>query len=141
MRFASAKVPAARPGAACSQDCRLSQAVLAADASAIGAALLCGADANARGPQETTPLMVAVDRQKSNAVNALLRAGADPNAMACDRNTPVSLAVESYRAQPDGRRIWMAVLEGGGDPTARRPDGDPVIMRFILDHAKPASVS
>jgi ankyrin repeat protein len=136
MFAANAGVHNARPHFDRPEDRRLEAAVLGDDAAAIGEALRSGADANAEGQYRLTPLMIAVGRQKPNAVNALLRSGADPNAIALDRQTPVTLAVERYRAQPDGRRILVAVLERDGDANARRPDGDPVIMQFVLDHAK-----
>jgi ankyrin repeat protein len=109
-------------------------AVRANDADALGRALAQGADANSRGRFEITPLMVAVDVQSIDAVRILLKAGALPNAVAADRNGPVSLAVQSYRAEPHGRAIMMAIFQAGGDPNSRRPDGDPVIFRFLEDH-------
>ena len=112
----------------------LEVAVRANDASAVARALATGADANARGRLDITPLMVAVDVQSLDAVLGLLKAGALPNALAADRNGPVSLAVQSYRAKPFGHDIMMAIFRAGGDPNSRRPDGDPVIFRFIEDH-------
>jgi len=109
-------------------------AIRANDASAIARALERGADANARGKLDITPLMIAVDAQCPDAVTTLLKAGAVPNAQAVDRSGPVSLAVQSYRAKPHGRDIMVAVFQAGGDPNSRRPDGDPVIFRFIEDH-------
>ena len=112
----------------------LEMAIRADDTSAIARALIGGATVNATGQFNITPLMIAVDAQCPRAVDALLKAGALPNAQALDRNGPVSLAVKSYRATPHGREIMLAVIRGGGDPDARQPDGDPVLMRFILDH-------
>ena len=109
-------------------------AIRADDPNAIARALASGATANAVGQFNITPLMVAVDAQSPHAVDALLKAGALPNARALDRNGPVSLAVKSCRAQPNGHDIMLAVFKGGGDPNSRQPDGDPVLMRFILDH-------
>lgn len=115
----------------------LEAAIRVRDERAVEAALAAGADVNARGRQDVTPLMIAVDAQNPGAVEALLRAGALPNAKAVDRNGPVSLAVKSYLARPHGRRILLALLAGGGDPDTRQPDGDPVWMRFIVDHDIP----
>jgi hypothetical protein len=112
----------------------LETAIRANDTGAIARALADGAEANARGKLDITPLMIAVDAQCPDAVNALLKAGAAPNAQAADGNGPVSLAVRSYRAKPHGRDIMMIVFKAGGDPDSRRPDGDPVIFRFIEDH-------
>ena len=102
-------------------------AIRANDSRAIAQALASGADVNGRGKFEITPLMIAVDVQCPDAVMSLLTAGALPNALAADRNGPVSLAVQSYRANRSGRDIMMAIFRAGGDPNARRPDGDPVI--------------
>ena len=112
----------------------LETAIRADDAAALTRALADGAAANAIGRFNITPLMVAVDAQSPRAVDALLKVGALPNAKALDGNGPVSLAVKSCRAQPNGRGIMLAIFQGGGDPDTRQPDGDPVIMRFILDH-------
>ena len=112
----------------------LEAAVRADDGNAIARALNEGASVNAVGKFNVTPLMVAVDTQSLRAVQALLAAGASPNARAQDRNGPVSLAVKSCRANPHGQEIMLAVFRAGGDPDARQPDGDPVLMRFILDH-------
>ncbi len=111
----------------------LEVAIRADNVADIDAALAQGASVNALGKFNITPLMVAVDAQRPRAVEALLRAGALPNALAQDRNGPVTLAVRSCRAKPDGWKIMLAVLAAGGDPNTRQPDGDPVIMRFILD--------
>ena len=112
----------------------LERAIRADDREAMARALADGASVNAVGQFNITPLMIAVDAQSPRAVEALLKAGALPNAMALDRNGPVSLAVKSYWTKPHGRDIMLAILRGGGDPDTRQPDGDPVLMRFILDH-------
>jgi uncharacterized protein len=112
------------------KDARLESAILADDRAAIDQALTLGANVNARGTHGITPLMLAVDRLKQNAVEELLAHGANPNLKAADRNSAVSLAVENYSRAPE---IMIAVIKGGGDPNIRRPDDDPVIMRFIND--------
>ena len=109
-------------------------AIRADDANAVARALAGGASANAPGKFHITPLMIAVDAQRPLAVEALLKAGALANAVAQDRNGPVSLAVRSVRTAPHGRDIMLSLFKAGGDPDTRQPDGDPVVMRFILDH-------
>ena len=109
-------------------------AIRADDARGIARALASGAAVNAIGQYHITPLMIAVDAQASRAVDALLQSGALPNALGQDRNGPVSLAVRSCRAAPHGLEIMLAVFKAGGSPDTRQPDGDPVLMRFILDH-------
>jgi hypothetical protein len=74
--------------------------------------------------------MIAVDRLKRQAVTELLAKGANPNLKADDGVSAVSLAVENYRDAPD---IMFAIFKAGGDPNMRRPDDDPVIMRFMND--------
>ena len=46
----------------------------------------------------------------------------------------VHLAVENHAAMPDGHAILEMVMKAGGNPNTLRPDGDPVIMRFVYDH-------
>lgn len=111
-------------------EAKLEAAVRADDRAAIAAALASGANVNARGIHNITPLMIAVDRLKRNAVSELLAAGANPNLKADDGASPVSLAVENYRDAPD---IMFAVFKSGGDPNIRRPNDDPVIKRFLND--------
>lgn len=89
-----------------------------------------GVDINVRGAYNVTPLMRAVDWLKPKAVAKLLALGADPNLKADDGAGAVSLAVENYRQAPD---IMDMIFQGGGDPNTRRPDDDPVIMRFLND--------
>ena len=112
----------------------LEEAIRTNDSLAITRALAAGASVNAMSKQGVSPLMIAVDAQKRLAVEALLRAGANPNLKAADGRSAVSLAVDSYAAQPDGRAILLAVMQGGGDPDTLRPDRDPVIRRFLNDH-------
>ena len=113
---------------------RLESAIRADDAAAIAQMLSAGAQVNARGKREVTPLMIAVDAQSPRAVAALLDAQANPNLKAADRAGPVHLAVENHAVMPNGHAILEMVMKGGGDPNTSRPDGDPVIMRFAYDH-------
>jgi len=106
----------------------LETAIEADDRAAIARALAAGAQVNARGRHNVTPLMVAVDRLKPQAVAELLARGADPNLKADDGAGAVSLAVENYRRAPE---IMEMIFRGGGDPNTRRPDNDPVIMDFV----------
>jgi len=113
---------------------RLEVAIRSDDPTTIAQLLSAGAQINARGLHDVTPLMVAVDAQSPLAVAALLRAGADPNLKAADRAGAVHLAVESHALAPSGKEILTMIMKAGGDPNTRRPDGDPVVMRFTYDH-------
>ena len=74
---------------------RLEVAIRTDDAPSIDQLLAAGAQVNARGLHDVTPLMIAVDAQSPRAVAALLRAGANPNLKAADRAGAVHLAVQS----------------------------------------------
>lgn len=109
---------------------KLEAAIRADDRTAIASAIGAGANVNARGIHNITPLMIAVDRLRRHAVTELLSRGANPNLKAEDGTSPVSLAVSNYRDAPD---IMFAVFKSGGDPNIRRPDDEPVITRFLND--------
>ena len=113
---------------------RLESAIRTDDPAAIADLLSGGAQANARGLRDVTPLMIAVDAQSPRAVAALLNARANPNLKAVDGAGAVHLAVENHAVSPNGHAILEMIMKGGGDPNTRRPDNDPVIMRFVYDH-------
>ena len=108
----------------------LAAAIEADNRDAVRKAVEGGIYVNIRGRQNVTPLMVAVDNLKQQAVAELLALGADPNLKAGDGSSAVSLAVANYRHAPE---ILDILFRAGGDPNIRRPDNDPVIMRFIND--------
>ncbi|MDO9224835.1 MAG: hypothetical protein Q8M09_04365 [Pseudomonadota bacterium] len=108
----------------------LEAAIKADDRAGIARVLASGVNVNTRGWHNVTPLMLAVDTLKQQAVAELLARGADPNLKADDGAGVVSLAVANYREAPE---IMFQVLRAGGDPNARRPGDDPVIMRFVND--------
>jgi uncharacterized protein len=108
----------------------LAAAIDADDRDAVRKAIEGGINVNVRGRQNVTPLMVAVDSLKQQAISELLALGADPNLKADDGSSAVSLAVENYRHAPE---ILDMLIGSGGDPNIRRPDNDPVVMRFIND--------
>jgi ankyrin repeat protein len=111
---------------------QLQRAIENQDAAGVQAALASGAPVNGRGRQQITPLMLAVDILALDPVLVLLKAGADPNLQADDGNSAVSLAVANYRRAPE---VMRAVFAAGGNPNMRRPDDDPVIMRFVNDRS------
>lgn len=108
----------------------LENAIKNDDSVGISKAIENGAGVNARGKFNVTPLMLAVDELKQRAVTELLARGADPNLKADDGEGAVSLAVANYQK---ALAIMLEIFRAGGDPNTRRPDNDPVIMRFIND--------
>lgn len=111
-------------------DEQLEIAIAADDPAGIKVALSKGANVNARGQKGVTPLAYAVGIRKKAAVAELVRSRANPNLKDDEGDSSVGLAVNVYSTDPS---FLDLVLEGGGDPNATRPDGDPVIVRFIND--------
>ena len=110
------------------QNAVLEQAIIADDPQAVAAALAAGADVNAQGTLGVTPLAFAVGTGKARAAAALIAAQADPNRADADGDTAMTLAVNRYATDPE---LLELVLGAGGNPNAVRPDGDPVIVRFL----------
>ncbi|KVH57062.1 hypothetical protein WS89_22285 [Burkholderia sp. MSMB1072] len=111
-------------------DIPLEQAIEADDPAAVARAIAGGASVNARGARNVTPLEFAVAIHRKKAAAALIAHHADPNLRDADGDSAVSLAVNAYRRDPS---LLAMVLDGGGNPNAVRPDGDPVIVRFLND--------
>lgn len=109
----------------------LERAVKADDADAVHQALASGADVNARGKHDVTPLLYAVGIGSKNAASALIEKGANPNLKDAEGDCSVTLAVQAYARDP---QLLQMVLDAGGDPNAKRPNGNPVMTRFINDH-------
>lgn len=117
------------------RDAALGLAIEADDPGAVEAALRAGANANARGARGAAPVEYAVGRFKKRAAAALLQHGANPNQTDDDGDSAVSLAVVAYKRDP---ALLGMVLDAGGNPNAKRPGGDPVIVRFVNDRNLPA---
>ena len=112
------------------KDAPLEQAIAADDPAAVDGAVTAGANVNAHGAHGVTPLSFAVGTMRAKAAAALVRHGADANAKDDEGDNPVTLAVAAYAREP---RLLPIVLDAGGDPNTRRPDGSPVIVRFGND--------
>ncbi|WP_175824214.1 hypothetical protein [Burkholderia sp. BCC0419] len=112
------------------RDTRLERAIEADDPAAVAIAIAGGASVNARGARNVTPLEFAVATHREKAAAALIAHHADPNLRDADGDSAVSLAVNAYRRDPS---LLAMMLDGGGNPNAVRPDGDPVIVRFLND--------
>jgi uncharacterized protein len=112
------------------KDVGLERAIAADDATAVRAALTAGALVNARGAHGVTPLEFAVGSRHKRAAAELIRHSADPNLKDAEGDNAVTLAVSAYARDPELLRL---LLDAGGDPNTRRPDGDPVMVRFLND--------
>ena len=92
----------------------LSQAAADGDAAAVRAAVAAGADPNARGADQVTPLQFAMLAQSKAGVDALMAAGADASQPGLAGRTAVHSA--AIADDPDYLRI---LLEHRADPDAR----------------------
>ncbi len=82
--------------------------------------LAAGADADARGPQDATPLHWAVDDREDTAIlTALVAAGANVNARDQFGSTPLHWATE-YKQNPE---VIAFLLAAGADVNARDSHG------------------
>lgn len=111
-------------------DAALEKAIDADDGQAVNAALATGAQVDARGAHGVTPLEYAIGTFRKQAASALVRARANPNLKDDEGDGAVSIAVAAYKRDP---ALLEMVLAAGGDPNAKRPDGEPVITRFLND--------
>ncbi|MYJ94635.1 MAG: hypothetical protein F4053_03295 [Proteobacteria bacterium] len=108
----------------------------------VRACLEAGADPNARGRIDMTPLHEAAEYNENSAViQALLDAGADPNARDMQDLSPLDRAA-SWNDNP---AVLAALLDAGADPNAHDRDGwtplhraaeageDPAALTALLD--------
>ena len=112
-------------------DQALEISIAADDPAGVASALRNGASVNARGAHDVTPLEFAIGTGRHRAAAALIQKGADPNLRDVEGDSSMSLAVAAYARDASLLKI---VLDAGGNPNALRPDGDPVITRFLNDH-------
>jgi uncharacterized protein len=106
----------------------LETAIAANDPSAARAALAAGAQVNARGKYNVTPLIYAVGIKANRVVEVLLGQGADPNQKDQENDSAVSLAIAHYDKDPS---LLVMVLDAGGDPNLTGRNNVPVIMHFL----------
>lgn len=112
------------------KDLALQKAIDADSAEQVTAALRAGAGVNAKGAHGVTPLEYAIGHFKKAAFAELLRHHANPNQRDDEKDNAVTLAASAFARDPS---YLLLVLKAGGDPNTRRPDNDPVLVRFIHD--------
>lgn len=112
------------------REAALEAAILNDDTAAVARAIDAGANPNARGQHQVTPVEYAVGHLKKQATAELLRRGANPNLKDAEGNNAVTLAVSAYRKVPE---LLEMVLRAGGDPNTRLPDNDPILVSFIIE--------
>ena len=112
------------------KDLALQKAIDSNSAPDIAAALLAGAGVNAKGVYGVTPLEYAIGHFKKAAYAELLRQKADPNQRDNEKDNAMTLAASAFAKDPD---YLLLALKAGGDPNTRRPDNDPILVRFIHD--------
>jgi uncharacterized protein len=112
------------------KDGLLEAAIDADNGSQVEESVRAGANVNAKGLHGVTPLEYAIDHLHKNAYQALLRLGADPSLRDDRKENATTLATGSFARDPD---YLLGALRAGADPNTRRPDGDPIIVRFLND--------
>ncbi|KDQ16232.1 hypothetical protein BOTBODRAFT_257835 [Botryobasidium botryosum FD-172 SS1] len=100
------------------------------DLHVIEALVNIGADVDAVGAANATPLHRAALLGSASAAHALLSLGADPNARDEQGRTPLHYAVESLR--PDAPLVITTLLAGGSDINAVGADGHTPIRRALV---------
>ena len=96
----------------------------------VQACVQAGADPNARGTYNRTPLHFAAEGSKNPAVlSAMLDAGADLHARDYSSRTPLHSAAE----QNDSLAVVSALLDAGADPTLRDIDGNTPLESAIKE--------
>jgi ankyrin repeat protein len=110
-------------GTASAAPTTLLEAVERQDRVAAADLLRSGADANARGPDGTTALMVAAHHADAELVKLLLGAGAEADA----RNDYGATAL-SEAAMQGATDVVAALLKGGADPNESNAEGETALM-------------
>ena len=112
------------------KDLALQKAIDADNAAAVGGAVQAGANVNARGLHGVTPLEYAIGHFSKQAYTRLLQLHADTALRDDEKDNAMTLATQAYAKDPD---YLLLALQAGGDPNTRRPNDDPIIMRFVAD--------
>jgi len=114
------------------KDIALEEAINQDNAEAVVQAIKQGANPNAVGMHGVTPIIVTSGNLKFTAMKALLKHGANPNTYDKNGDNAVTLAATTFRN--GDKRYLEYLLDHGGDPNSKLPDGDPLFNRIALSH-------
>jgi hypothetical protein len=89
-----------------------------------------GAEVNAQGEAEATPLIMCLFAQKYSGFRFLLDQGADPNTQHEILEAPIYLA-----AKMGDQRFLKKILEAGADPNVRIRNGGPYLLQDLAVRA------
>lgn len=109
----------------------LTAAAARGDAEEVKRLAAAGADVNARGAQNVTPLVWTLAKGKLSGLKALLEAGADPNFQYEGKYSAMSLAASGNR--PEALEV---LLQHGGDPNLMGHADDPMLNLAALHHRR-----
>lgn len=112
------------------KDAALQRAIDADDPAAVETAVQAGANVNAKGLHGVTPLEYAIGHFRKQAYTRLLQLHADMAQRDDEKDNAMTLATQAFAKDKD---YLLLALQAGGDPNTRRPDDDPIIMRFVND--------
>jgi len=110
----------------------LEVAIAADNGNAVKLAIKNGANPNTIGIHGVTPLIVTTGNLHFNAMKALVESGANLNTYDKNGDNAVTLAAQTYIN--GDKRYLEYLLDHGGNPNSKLPDGDPVITRIALMH-------
>lgn len=103
---------------------QLADAISKGDTAAMRTAISAGANPNAEGIQNETPLSFAV-RTRPDAVGALIKLGANPNPERADVMPPLAVALTAFDP------AFEQLLEGGANPNYKNMYGTPILFTTI----------
>ena len=136
LAFALALVAAAPVFADATGD--LLAAAKSGTASEVSAAVIAGADLNARDEYGATPLHLAAVNPEPSVVAVLIEAGADPNAREAQVGATPLHAAAFYNPEPS---VVAALIEAGADVDARTERGATPLHLAVGKNPEPSVVA
>jgi uncharacterized protein len=107
-----------------SRTVELAEAAAKGDRARMEIAIAEGANVNARGRDEMTPLFfVIVTTKNPEGIRALIKAGADADHIVPELGSAVTVA-----ARAEGTKLLQTLLAAGANPNSRNDGGEPAII-------------